>query len=99
MQNIIIQLICPDQQGIIAQLTSILNESSNNILAIEQYVDKQNEKFYIRILAETEQIDREDYTKLGSLSKKLNGELAIFNANRKRNVAIMGSLEEEHIYD
>ena len=99
MNNIIIQLICPDQKGIISQLTSILFESKNNILAIEQYVDKQNEKFYIRILTETAHVERADYTKLGALSKKLDGELAIFNANRKRNVAIMGSLEEEHIYD
>ena len=99
MNNIIIQLICPDQKGIISQLTSILFESKNNILAIEQYVDKQNEKFYIRILTETTHVERADYTKLGALSKKLDGKLAIFNANRKRNVAIMGSLEEEHIYD
>ena len=99
MQNIIIQLICPDQKGIIAQLTAILHQSDNNILAIEQYVDKQNEKFYIRILTETKHVEREDYSKLGALSKKLHGELAIFNTDRKRNVAIMGSLEEEHIYD
>ena len=99
MQNIIIQLICPDQKGIIAQLTSILNEAGNNILSIEQYVDKQNEKFYIRILTEINEVNRDNYAKLGSLSKKLNGTLAVFNANRKRNIAIMGSLEEEHIYD
>ena len=99
MQNIIIQLICPDQKGIIAQLTSILYESNNNILSIEQHVDKEHERFYIRILTETTQVDRDDYAKLGALSKKLNGELAVFNASRKRNVAIMGSLEEEHLYD
>ena len=99
MQNLIIQLICPDQKGIIAQLTSILHESDNNILSIEQYVDKQNEKFYIRLFTETSEINRDDYTKLGKLSKQLNGEISVFNANRKRNVAIMGSLEEEHIYD
>ena len=99
MQNLIIQLICPDQKGIIAQLTSILHESDNNILYIEQYVDKQNEKFYIRLFTETSEINRDDYTKLGKLSKQLNGEISVFNANRKRNVAIMGSLEEEHIYD
>ena len=99
MQNIIIQLICPDQKGIISQLTSILYESNNNILSIEQHVDKEHERFYIRILTETVQVDRDDYAKLGALSKKLNGELAVFNASRKRNVAIMGSLEEEHLYD
>ena len=52
MKSIVIQLICPDQKGIIAQLTSILYESNNNILSIEQHVDKESKKFYIRILVE-----------------------------------------------
>ena len=51
MKKIIIQLICPDQKGIIAQLTSILHQSNNNILSIEQHVDQENAKFYIRIFA------------------------------------------------
>ena len=99
MQNIIIQLICPDQKGIISQLTSILYDSNNNILSIEQHVDRDNEKFYIRVLTENNDLHRQYYTKLGALSKKLNGELTIFNANRKRNVAIMCSIEQEHVYD
>ena len=45
MKNIAIQLICPDQKGIIAQLTSILYKSDNNILSIEQHVDKESKKF------------------------------------------------------
>ena len=39
MQNIIIQLICPDQKGIIAQITSIILQTNNNILSIEQHVN------------------------------------------------------------
>ena len=42
MKNIVIQLICPDQKGTIAQLTSILYKSKNNILSIEQHVDQDN---------------------------------------------------------
>ena len=44
MKNIVIQLICPDQKGIIAQLTSILYKTNNNILSIEQHVDKETKK-------------------------------------------------------
>ena len=54
MKNIVIQLICPDQKGIIAQLTSILYKSDNNILSIEQHVDKESKKFYIRVLIESD---------------------------------------------
>ena len=50
MKKIIIQLICPDQKGIIARLTTIIFKSNTNILSIEQHVD--NKKFYIRIFAE-----------------------------------------------
>ena len=49
MNKIIIQLICPDQRGIISKLTSILYETSNNILSIQQHIDKEREKFYIRL--------------------------------------------------
>ena len=98
MQNIIVQLICPDQKGIIAQLTTILYDSNNNILSIEQHVDKKNEKFYIRVLAENNS-NLFPKNELHSLSQKLNGELFLFNPDKKINVAIMGSLEEEQIYD
>ena len=39
MNKIIIQLICEDQLGIIAQLSSIILDSNSNILSIEQHVD------------------------------------------------------------
>ena len=44
MNKIIIQLICPDQKGIIAQLTSCLYQSNANILSIEQHVDEKSKK-------------------------------------------------------
>ena len=42
MKQKIIQLICSDQKGIIAKITSILYSSGNNILSIEQHIDNQN---------------------------------------------------------
>ena len=53
MNNKIIQLICPDQKGIIAKLTSIIHDSNNNILSIEQHVDNENNSFYIIQLTNT----------------------------------------------
>ena len=50
MDKIIIHLICPDQKGIIAQITSIILQTNNNILSIEQHVDNEQNKFYIRLL-------------------------------------------------
>ena len=49
MNKKIIQLICPDQKGIISKLTSVLYKANHNILSIQQHIDKEKEKFYIRI--------------------------------------------------
>jgi len=97
--KLIIQLICPDQKGIIAKLTSILYNSKANILSIEQHVD--NKKFYIRVLADISSAN----SKIDSLNlkiKKLNdtlgGEINLFNPSKKINAAILGSNEAEPIY-
>jgi len=102
MDNTIIQLICPDQKGIIAQITSILFESHINILSIEQHVDNNNKKFYIRILADltSSNINFDELNnKISILNKKLKGDLTFHNPNKKANVAILGTKESEPIYD
>ncbi len=98
MKKIIIQLICPDQKGIIAQLTSILYQSDNNILSIEQHVDQENSKFYIRIFAENNDTQFPE-NELAELSDELEGKLYLFDPDKKINVAILGTTEEEPIYD
>ena len=102
MNKIVIQLICPDQQGIIAQITSILYKCKINILSIEQHVDDSEKKFYIRILADLKnsninfnQLDE----KISTLNNKLNGKLTFRDPNKKANVAILGTKESEPIYD
>ena len=94
----IIQLICPDQKGIIAQLSMILYNSGNNILSIEQHVDSENEKFYIRILSENNE-SKFPEKELVELSQNLKGKLYFFNPEKKINVAILGSIESSPLYD
>mgnify|MGYP001162622377 CR=1 FL=1 len=100
MNNIVIQLVCPDQKGIIAKLTSTLYKSNNNILSIEQHVDKENKKFYIRILVEFDS-EKNIFPKseLINLNKRLSGKLNFFDLNKKIKVAILGTKESEPIYD
>jgi len=102
MDKIVIQLICPDQQGIIAQITSILYEVQINILSIEQHVDDEQKKFYIRILADlsSSKINFNQLNKkISNLNTKLKGALTFHNPNKKINVAILGTKESEPIYD
>ena len=102
MNRIIIHLICPDQEGIIAQLTSILYNNNINILSIEQYVNNDNKQFYMRVLADLKS-SKISLNKLESnvsiLNNKLDGKFNFYNPNEKINVAILGTKESEPIYD
>lgn len=49
-QNSAILLMhCPDQPGIIAVITEFINTNGGNILYLDQYVDKENGVFYMRV--------------------------------------------------
>ena len=102
MNKIIIQLICSDQKGIIAQLTSCLYKVNANILSIEQHVDNNSEKFYIRIESNLNEINcnfEELKKELEDINSSLSGKINIYNPDKKLNVAIFGSNETEQVYD
>lgn len=49
-QNTAVLLMhCPDQPGIIAVITDFINANGGNILYLDQYVDKENGIFYMRV--------------------------------------------------
>ena len=65
-------------------------------------MDSENQKFYIRILADlsTSNIEFDSLIKkLSKLNSRLKGKLAFHNPNKKINVAILGTKETEPIYD
>jgi len=99
MDKKIIQLICPDQKGIISKLTSILYKTNHNILSIQQHIDKEKEKFYIRVSVDLKSEINFPEKELFDLNRNLNGEMYLFDSNEKINVAILGTKESEPIYD
>ena len=99
MDKMIIHLICPDQMGIISKLTSILNKSMCNILSIQQYVDKEKEKFYIRLSVQANSDQVFPKKELLELSSGLNGKMNFFDPEKKLNAAILGTKETAPIYD
>ena len=99
MDKIIIHLICPDQMGIISRLTSILYKSKNNVLSIQQYVDKEKKKFYIRLAVSANSQSKFPRNELLDLNGELKGKMDLFDPNKKINVAILGTKESEPIYD
>lgn len=47
--NAVILMHCPDQPGIIAVITEFINTNGGNILYLDQYVDRINGIFYMRV--------------------------------------------------
>ena len=45
----ILLLHCPDQQGIISEVTKFITDNQGNIVYLDQYVDRQNGVFFMRI--------------------------------------------------
>ncbi|MDY5899903.1 MAG: formyltetrahydrofolate deformylase [Candidatus Limisoma sp.] len=45
----ILRMHCPDQAGIITVITGFINENGGNIVYLDQYVDRNNGIFYMRI--------------------------------------------------
>ena len=45
----ILLMHCPDQPGIIAVITEFINTNGGNILYLDQYVDRANGIFYMRV--------------------------------------------------
>ncbi len=99
MKKIVIQLICPDQIGIISKLTSILHRTNHNILSIQQHIDKEAEKFYIRLALDISSETKFPQQELVKLNDTLKGEIRILNSNKNINIAILGTKESEPIYD
>lgn len=45
----ILRMHCPDQAGIIAEITNFINTNGGNIVYLDQYVDRMNSIFYMRV--------------------------------------------------
>ena len=49
MHRLILLMNCPDKKGIIANITNFIHDRKGNIVYIDQYVDRLNETFYMRV--------------------------------------------------
>ena len=52
MYLITVSIQCPDKKGIISEVTSFIYKMKGNILYIDQYVDRENKAFFMRLEAE-----------------------------------------------
>lgn len=52
MSALTLVIQCPDQKGIIAEVTQFIYHHKGNILYIDQYVDRENKAFFMRLESE-----------------------------------------------
>ena len=52
MSALTLVIQCPDQKGIIAEVTQFIYGHKGNILYIDQYVDRENQAFFMRLESE-----------------------------------------------
>lgn len=52
MATYTLNINCPDQKGIIATVTNFIHQKSGNIVYIDQYVDRENKLFFMRLECE-----------------------------------------------
>jgi formyltetrahydrofolate deformylase len=52
MSALTLVMQCPDQKGIIAEVTQFVYRHKGNILYIDQYVDRENKAFFMRLESE-----------------------------------------------
>lgn len=96
MDKTILCISCPDQPGIVAQITSLIKDANGNILCAEQFTETEIEPrwFYIRLEIEQETIKLTQNaleTQISKLAQQLSGNYKFVSPspNNKKNVVIL----------
>jgi formyltetrahydrofolate deformylase len=102
MKNITMLIHCRDQKGIIAQVTDFFLSADGNIVYIDQYVDRENNEFFMRLeceLPETVLIDtvRRDFE--DKVATKFNMLWKLYTRSRNLKMALFVSKYEHCLYD
>lgn len=101
--NAVILMHCPDQPGIIAVITEFINTNGGNILYLDQYVDRVNGIFYMRVewdlekfLIPKEKINDYFFT---LYAQRYNMVYRLSFTDRKQRMAIFVSKMSHCLYD
>lgn len=103
MSIITLTIQCPDQKGIIADVTKFIYSNKGNILYIDQYVDRENKAFFMRLESEFAS-KANGFKKIHSSfekgpAKKYNMNWSLFQKEQKRRMALFVSKYDHCLYD
>ena len=99
----IILLHCPDQQGIISEVTKFITDNKGNIVDLDQYVDRQDGMFFMRLQWELDGflIPREKISEyIETLyAQRYQMEFSLYFRDRRPRMAIFVSKMSHCLYD
>lgn len=103
MKRITLLINCNDRKGIIASITSYIQQQNGNIVYIDQHVDREEELFFMRLECEfsKEIFMIEDFRKDFSETIAENFEMNwhLYNSDLKPKMALFVSKYEHCLYD
>ena len=96
-------IYCEDRSGIISSVTDFINEHDGNIIYLDQYVDAEENTFYMRIEWELEKFiispDKIDLIFKESLAKKFQMSYRLYFSDEKIRMALFVSKLPHCLYD
>ena len=102
-QTAILLLHCPDKQGIITEVTKFITDNKGNIVYLDQYVDKLDGMFFMRIEWELEGflIPRDKiYDYITTLyAQRYNMKFTLYYSDKRPRMAIFVSKMSHCLYD
>ena len=103
MSKFILNINCPDQKGIIASVTNFIHLNAGNILYIDQYVDRENKLFFMRLECEFingDFTESEFHSAFGkTIVKKFNFTYELYNKDIRPVMALFVSKYDHCLYD
>ena len=103
MISITLIIQCPDQKGIIAEVTQFIYRYKGNILYIDQYVDRENKAFFMRLESEfngdLQAIAQFQLAFADSPAKKYDMKWSLYHQKKKPRMALFVSKYDHCLYD
>jgi formyltetrahydrofolate deformylase len=103
MISITLIIQCPDQKGIIAEVTQFIYRYKGNILYIDQYVDRENKAFFMRLESEfngdLQAITQFQQAFADSPATKYDMKWSLYHQKKKPRMALFVSRYDHCLYD
>ena len=96
-------MYCPDQKGIIADVTQFIHKNNGNIIYIDQYVDRVHKSFFMRVVIESEfkksSFDDFKYSFNTEIGEHYSLKCSFYLAENVPNMAVFVSKYDHCLYD